>query len=203
MGGFFVEKMITTVESQPRLAEYPGTLTAYADGITVGRTILPETPLQTWSPNTTFLRFYNALNGKSEKEAKLRRNIVFSLNNNSPSETVPIAHERALSAYFTYNPSDRTVILEWGMIDTKGDAKLHTYLNQAINFQVRVAEGMQLSSGHLAKISGEETYLAYLDRIGNSVQYAENEPIARMINTLHSNNFIPLTAEGFVQIPFF
>lgn len=196
--------MAVTVEAKPViLNEYPGAITAYADGVSVGRVVLPEKSMGTWAPDPIFLSFYNALNGKSENAANLRRNIVFSLNNNSPCQREPVAHERALSAYFTYNPDERVVILEWGMIDLTGNAKLHTFLNQVIDYNARAAQGMQLSSGHLARVPGTETHLAYLDRLSVANQFAHNKPTARMINTLHSYGFIPLTSEGFVQIPFF
>lgn len=187
------------------LSGYPGVSSEQTDGVNVGRVVLPERSMGIWTPNSTFLRFYNALNGKSECAASLRRSIIFSLNNNSPNSNGATAHERALSAYFSYNPDPegKEVIIEWGMIDTTGTAKLHTYLNQAIDYRARAAQGMQLSSGHLARVVGTETYLAYLDRLSIKNEFVPNDLMARMINTLHSHGFIPLTSEGFVQIPFF
>lgn len=185
------------------LGGYPGATTEQTDGVSVGRVILPEQSMGIWTPDDTFLKFYNALNGKSEGAANLRRSIVYTLNNNTPNRNGVVAHDRALSAYFTYNPQDETVIVEWGMIDAMGTAKLHTYLNKVIDYQVRAAQGMQLSSGHLSRVSGTETYLAYLDRLSTRREFAHNEPMARMINTLHGHGLIPLTSEGFVQIPFF
>ncbi len=190
-------------ESVEILHEYPGITRETVDGVEVGRIILPERQTGTWAPDSTFLRFYNALNGKSECAALSRRILVSNLNSNSPTQSESIAHGRALSAYFTYNPNGEAVIVEWGTIDMDGNAKLHTYLNRVIDYQVRAAQGMQLSSGHLAKVRGEETYLALLDRLSLRNDFAQNQAMTRMINTLHAYHFIPITAEGFVQAPFF
>jgi hypothetical protein len=208
MGGFFMayfkEKMTSLLESQPiTLGEYPEAIAEHTEGASVGRIILTERTMGTWSPDATFLRFYTALNSKNSDSIEYRRKTTFSLNNNSPCTIEPITHERALSAYFTYNPTEQTVILEWGMINPTGDSKLHTFLNRAVNYPARAAQGMQLSSGHLARVTGTETYLAYMDRLSIDNQFAPNEPMARIINTLHSYGFIPITSEGFVQIPFF
>lgn len=195
---------MTAVETKTAILEgYPGAITEQADGVSVGRVVLQESNIGVWIPDGTFLRFFNALNGSNDSAASLRRSLVFSLNNNSPNRNPTTTHERALSAYFTYNPQGETAIVEWGMIDTEGSAKLHTYLNQIIDFKVRTKQGMQLSSGHLARVTGTDIYLTYLDRLSVRNEFAPNEPMARMINTLHSHCFIPLTAEGFVQIPFF
>lgn len=185
------------------LEGYPDITRDQIDGVNIGRALLPEQNIGIWTPNETFLRFYNALNGKSEHAANLRGSMVFSLNNNSACTSEGIEHQRGLSAYYTYNPNDRIVILEWGMINSQGDAKLHTYLNQVIDYTARATQGMQLSSGHLAKVTGTDIYLAYLDRLSINNRLAPNEPMAKMVNSLHGHGFIPLTSEGFIQIPFF
>lgn len=195
--------MAQILEGETKILEgYTGVTTEQIDGVSVGRIVLPERSIGCWTPDKTFLRFFNSLNGKAECDASVRRSIVFTLNNNTSNGNVFVAHDRALSAYFTYNPKGE-IIVEWGTIDTAGKAKLHTYLNQVIDYRARAAAGMQLSSGHLARVTGTETYLAYLDRLSIGREIAQNEPMARMVNTLHSHCFIPLTSEGFVQIPFF
>lgn len=191
------------IETPTILDVYPGITQKQVDGISIGRVVLPETGMGIWTPDTTFLRFYNALNGRGESALTFRTLTVSSLNDNSPTHREIIAHERASSAYFTYNPKAEEVIIEWGMIDATGNAKLHTYLNRVIDYPERAKQGMQLSSGHLARVTGTETYLAYLDRLSVKNEFAPNNPMARMINTLHMHGFIPITAEGFVQIPFF
>lgn len=178
--------------------------------IKVGRLVIPIITLQRWEPTPMYLRFLNALNGShpqvAENAARLRRSLSFSLNNNTPNSQEPIKHERGASAYFTYDPDQRKVIIEWGMINPlDGEAKLHKYLNQVTDYPERIRQGMKLTSGHIARISGdEEIYLAFLDNlITNDRTLTNKEPRGKLVNALYSANFIPLTSEAFVQLPVF
>lgn len=177
--------------------------TEQVDGVSIGRMILPVVGVPTrWEPNSTFLRFFNALNCTPND---LRKSLLFGLNHNTPSTPYSaLVYERPVSAYFTYNPKNETVIVEWGTISlSSGEAKLHTYLNRMIDYQDRVKQGMKLSSGHMAKVDGEETYIALLDNLRSDIPIHRNDPMGKLINTLHFSGFIPITSDGFVQIPIF
>lgn len=179
------------------------------DDVNIGRTTLPVIPFVRWQPSTGFLKLFNALNGHADgrKSVDLRRSLMFSMNNNTPCTTLGIAHERAISAYFTYNPTDQQVIIEWGTIDpTNREAKLHTYLSRMIDYSERVKQGMKLSSGHIARVvtAEEETYLALLDNLpSNDTLISKDEPMGRMVNTLYFSGFIPIAADGSVRLPAF
>lgn len=180
--------------------------------VSVGRLVIPTVDFIRWEPSTTFLDLFNALNGANQQSenpnpAELRRRLTFSLNHNTPNKEAALAHERPVSAYFTHDPQEKRVIVEWGAIDPKkGEAKLHTYLNQVIDYATRVKQGMKLSSGHIARISAteEEIYLALLDNLPpNDAQIPRDAPMGKLVNTLHFSGFIPIAADGSVRLPSF
>lgn len=179
--------------------------------VSIGRIIIPVVIPTRWEPGTTFHRFFNALNGtyQQQEEPKgegLRGSFTRSLNNNTPYKHPRVAYERPVSAYFTYNPQDEAVIIEWGTIDpTNGNAKLHTYLNQVINYAERVRQGMKLTSGHIARVDTEnDIYVALLDNLpAADTPLSRYDPMGKLINTLHFSGFIPITADGFVRLPIF
>lgn len=105
------------------------------------------------------------------------------------------------------NPQGQTLIIEWGTIDLKTkEAKLHNYLYQVIDYPDRVKQGMQLSSGHLARTESG-IWLALLDKVSHEPNYRlpilKEGPVGQMINTLWAHGFVPLTTEGYVQLPVF
>lgn len=202
--------MTTLVETGS--VAYPRIVTEKIDDVSIGRITIPVYPMRRWQPSEAFHRFFNALNGMGASTEgiqphELRRRITFSLNNNTPNTDPIITHERPVSAYYTYNPNKEVVIIEWGAIDpARGEAKLHTYLNQMINYVERVKQGMKLSSGHVARVSAteEEIYLAWLDNLPtNSTHIPKEDPMGRLINTLHLSGFIPVAADGSVRLPAF
>ncbi len=190
---------------------HPTIVTEKTDGVDIGRmTITTAKTISGWEASPTFLRFYNALNGqvKPKDSASFRRRIVFYMNNNTAYCRGPLAHERPVSAYFTYDPSKQEVIIEWGTIDpTKGEAKLHDFLNRTLNPSLRVDQGMKLSSGHIARVigRGEETYLALIDNLHptDNIDITRDSPMGRLINALHFASFIPISGDGFVRLPAF
>ena len=180
----------------------PTIIAERVDGVNIGRIILPVTTLTRWEPNSTTLSLLNSLNGNSNNSETIRNSIRFSLNNNTTNERAAIAHKRAVSAYFTYNPNDETVIIEWGTINPNSEeAKLHNYLNRIINYRKRVDNGMKLSSGHLAKM--QDIYVALFDNITQGVYIKNGSPMGKTINTLYHYGIIPLTTEGYLRLPTF
>lgn len=200
--------MVNLIETRP---EDPKIVTERRGGVTVGRLVIPTASLTRWEPSETFLGLFNALNGqtigKLSEQEELRRSLLFGLNNNTPNNHSLLRHERPVSAYFTYNPRKEEVIIEWGTVDPrKRVAKLHTYLNQVVDYATRVKQGMKLSSGHIARVSSieEEVYFALLDNVASSdIPISRNDPMGRLINTLHFSGFIPLAADGLIKIPAF
>ncbi len=180
----------------------PRIVTERVYGINIGRAIFPVMTLTKWEPNSTALNLLNALNGNLDMCEATRSKIRFSLNNNTSNEYPVIKHERAVSAYFTHSPNDKTVIIEWGSIDPNSkEAKLHSYLNRMINYQERVNNGMKLSSGHLAKL--EDMFIALFDNITKDTSIKKDTPLGETINTLYHYGIIPITAEGYLRLPAF
>ncbi len=199
-----------TLLKETELFKSPVIVTELSDDVSVGRMILPASQIVRWEATNVYLRFFNALNVKESavdfKPENLRRSLLFYLNNNTPNSNPVIAHERPVSAYFTYNPNDETVIVEWGTINPfTRQAKLHVYLNSVIDYTERVKQGMKLSSGHIAQIVGEENmYLALLDNLpSRKMHISRNEPMGKLINTLHHFGFIPIAADGSMRWPAF
>lgn len=190
---------------------HPKIVTEVPGGVTVGRIVLPVVTPTVWEASPTFLRFFNVLSRQRPLEQPnphidLRRSLLFSLNNNTANQHESISHGRPVSAYFTYNPRDEVVIIEWGTINpATGNAKLHTYLNNVIDYQDRVRQGMKLSSGHVAKIVGEEyTYLALIDNLlYTNTHIQRDEPMGKLVNALHFGGLIPITSDGYIQLPAF
>lgn len=195
----------TGVNTRPKI------VTERKGKVSIGRLTIPASCIQTWQSGPNFERFFNALNGNNTDgkyaPPRLRQSLTFSLNNNTPNRTKPLNHERGVSAYFTFNPEGEEVIIEWGTIDPRrGTAKLHTYLNAAIDYTTRVKKGMKLSSGHIARVAKteDEIYLALLDNLCSSTSpIKRNDPMARLVNALYSAGFIPIAADGSVRLPVF
>ncbi len=180
-------------------------ITERVDGVNVGKITLRVEPLNFFQSTEAFDTLLNSLNGHNHSNEQLRKNLVFHLIHNAATTKNPITHERAVSSYFTYDPNSELVIIEWGTIDLKsGDAKLHTFLNQSINFTERIKRGMRISSGHLAKLKKTKGYIALFDNLFSQKPRSEISPqLKKTINTLHLNGIIPITADGFVQLPVF
>lgn len=98
------------------------------------------------------------------------------------------------------------VIIEWGRINPEtSEAKLHDFLNQSIHASKRVSQGMQVSSGHIARLSNAEhdQYFAFIDRLRYTGYLDRATPLGVVVNTLYAHKFIPISAEGKVQFPAF
>lgn len=173
-------------------------------GIRIGRATLSNKSSHIWIPIPTTLDLMDALNSDNQRAEGFRRSITFNLCNNTQSNRFSvIPHNRPVSAYYTYNPEDETVIIEWGTIDPQNkEAKLHTYLNRSIDFFTRRNFGMRISSGHLAKLSKTNEYLALFDNLTHQLTGEKpDDQIRKTIDILYQNSIIPITADGFVQLP--
>lgn len=208
---------IATVETisyipEPIVTMYePVFATERVDMVTVGRQVFPIVPLNRWCPSDVITDLINVLNGNSPQSESARRSIASDMHNNRDPRKVAVSipHERAVSAYFTYDPTDEVteqIIIEWGTIDKTGEAKLHDYLWHVIDYHDRVKQGMRLSSGHLARMQAG-FYIALLDQLSatnpTTIQINKKSPLGKMINTLYTHEIVPLTSEGYVQLPVF
>lgn len=125
-----------------------------------------------------------------DSDERLRSTLAFCMNHNSPSFTKrPYEIERGASAYYTWNPLDRTVVVEWGEIDGE-EAKLHNYLNQVLDPSARHANGMTVRSGHLTTVRQEGLVVCMLDST-----YKGQE----IVDTLNKNGFLVVDGLGNVQ----
>ena len=167
----------------------------------LGREVIPAVHgINEWTPSQTELDLINLLNRPDAK--KERYSLTYTLNNNTPNTSLAIPHERAVSAFYTYDHRNDTVLLEWGRIHPKSkEAKLHDYLRRQVNYWQRNAENLNLYSGHIAPLPDGKTYLALFDIMIQGGHVPED--LAVIINSFHASNIIPVTAEGTVQLPIF
>lgn len=174
------------------------------DGTQVGREMLSVVKtVHSWNPNNTVVGLLNAL--ASNSPDRYRHMLQFSMHNNTALESHPgIDHDRPVSAYFTYNPYDQFVIIEWGRIDPSSqNAKLHDYLNAVIDTHERKRQGMRLCSGHFATMSDGHTKIVLLDALMGEKPIDTGSDWANMINTFHANNIAPITNDGYFIMPVF
>ena len=61
-------------------------------------------------------------------------------NNSQVSGSHLFGNERPASAYFTLT-KENLLIIEWGKINPNGEAKLHDFLNDHVDYQKRIQEG--------------------------------------------------------------
>ena len=182
--------------------DLPNTITEEVDGVLIGKSTLSVEELFPWRPDDSVSTLINDLNTVSSKTQREREFLTYHLNNNTASEYGSVRHARPVSAYFTLDPEAQALILEWGTIDSKGNAKLHTHLNKAIDFRSRKAKGMTLSSGHIARMSSG-IHLALLDGLAPSTFINRQTSMGQMVNALYAHNFVPLDSGGHVQLPAF
>lgn len=177
--------------------------TESVDGVGIGRETLTVSRLRKLEFSPELCAMLSALNKQDNNEQ--RRRLHFHLNWNTADPHGLIPHERPASAYFTYNPSNQVVLIEWGLVDPKNnEAKLHNYLNRSLNMSERAALGMKISSGHLARLTGTNQYVALIDNLSHEMPREKiTLPMKQTINTLHNNSIIPITSEGFVRLPVF
>lgn len=163
-------------------------LTETIDGRLIGRVILePQKVSVGKTPQA------QAIEARLTGDAYFQRSIANKLNNNSSSlksETAGV--ERGVSAYYTWNPEDRTVIVEWGEIGPTSEAKLHDYLNRMIDYHDRHKKGMVVRSGHMSRFPSCGTVICLMDTIYQA------EPIVEMLNYY---GFVVIDSMGCVQNP--
>ncbi len=189
------------IEVQRRLR--PIISTESVDGVTIGRAIVPMRPHLLDEVRQVELAAVNdaLISPDLARAAYLRRTLVFSLNNNTAMHEPEMAFERPVSAYFTLDTTGRKLIIEWGKIDpTNKIAKLHTYLNNSIDYRERVQGGMKLSSGHIAKMSEGDWSVALLDNLPNlDTPLEPSSQMGKMVRSLYSAGIIPITPDGHVR----
>lgn len=171
--------------------------------VTIGKEIIPAVKIDRWTPTKEVMQILNALNHEDSESQRLRNQLGFSLRNNTPNNHIIVGHERPVSAYYTYNPSEENIIIEWGTIDPKNEtAKLHNYLNNRIPKWERIEQGMMMMSGNFGKSLKGNYYLALLDGITFG-KYEKESSKGNLINGLYENGFLPIGNDGYLIYPAF
>lgn len=131
------------------------------------------------------------------KTPNLAHRLSVYMNNNTPSTIDWIHLERPLSSYFSLNPfseddSAKQLIIEMGMIDKGGSAKLHDYLNKSLDYFSRIKSGYHLVSGHYAKTNYGA--VALIDQLSDGI--INNKHQAILVATLYANKILPVGGDG-------
>jgi hypothetical protein len=131
---------------------------------------------------------------------ELAKSLQSRLHNNSyKSGDKYFGDKRPASSYYTL--MDGRVLIEWGMIDPTGEAKLHDYLNREINVIERFKHGAIVRSGHIADITlpgrEDEVRVALFDSIASDQRLDKESPEFDMTMTLLNHNVLPVTTGGF------
>jgi hypothetical protein len=197
---------MTAIEVRPfqkTLSNFFKTGGEEVDGVGIGRETLPFADLKGLEFSPELCALLNILNKPEGNET--RRRLCFHLGWNTTDPFALVPYDRPVSAYFTYNPNNQVLIIEWGLIDPKSnEAKLHDYLNRSLNLNQRSNDGMKISSGHLAKLTGTNKRIALVDNLSHETPAEEiTLPMKRIINTFYNHKIIPITAEGYVRLPIF
>lgn len=135
---------------------------------------------------------------------RVAQNLGSKMHNNSREiDPKGLGRKRPASSYFT--SLDGQLIIEWGEIDPKGEAKLHHYLNRSIDYIDRVKKGGIVRSGHtgLVKFSNQPDFqrVALLDSLIHSTTLTPSAPEFPIIVTLANNGILPITSDGYpVQV---
>lgn len=122
--------------------------------------------------------------------------IARSMHGNSPSLNEGLGIGRGVSAYYSWDPISESLIVEWGEIGPDGEAKLHTYLNRAIDLPGRHKEGMTIRSGHMSRTKDGQVLVCLLDSVCRDFQIENNSPEYEIARTLNSYGALVVGADG-------
>ncbi len=169
----------------------------------IGRFTAPMHQSSSWSSDPVFDRFHNLLNGLGDGKnsaERIRKRLAGDLNYNRIERLMAEKyHGRAVSAFYTIDDKNGKLIIEWGKIDPDtNEGKLHESLRRAVNYTARATAKMKLVSGHIAPVDATGKFFALLDSIDHTPEkpHSFSKPELSLIDTLHSQGFLPLTAQG-------
>lgn len=126
--------------------------------------------------------------------------VATHMSNNTPLRLHGFQMDRPLSAYFSIRysitelgePILPELLIELGLIQGDGTAKLHDYLNQNVDYKGRFQLGYHLFSGHFAEtIWGS---IALLDQLYYATDLTTDHAV--LINSLVSNEILPINSQG-------
>ena len=158
-------------------------------GTQIGRAVLGTEPARVNSrPNPIECILYG--------DESLRRSMATQMHANSPSVSRWISLERGVSAYYSWNPDNKSLIIEWGAIDEDGKASLHDYLNQSINFSDRVKSGLVIRSGHMA-LANKKSLICLIDSLSQSLRVTQDSGELPIIDTLRQHQAIVIGSDGY------
>lgn len=129
------------------------------------------------------------------KNDSARKAVAAQMHNNSPSQAGIVAVDRGVSAYYSWDKESGQLIVEWGEIDAKGEAKLHQFLNQSINFSDRVKDGLTVRSGHMAVANHNRT-ICLIDSLTNDTVVDPTRPEFDIVDILTSHRAIVIGSDG-------
>lgn len=125
-----------------------------------------------------------------------RNSIARSMHGNSPSLNECPGVGRGVSAYYSWDPKTESLIVEWGEVGPDGEAKLHTYLNRAIDLPRRDKEGMIVRSGHMA--TSGDVMICLIDSLMEPDQLVLSEkPEYEIVKVLESYGAVVIGTDGY------
>lgn len=128
----------------------------------------------------------------------LCESIARSMHGNSPSlDDNVVTVTRGVSTYFSWDPKEEALIVEWGEVGPDGEAKLHTYLNRAIDLPQRHKEGMVVRSGHMAKTKRGQVLVCLIDSICRDSPINMNSDEYKIVRVLKSHGSLVIGSDGY------
>lgn len=150
-----------------------------------------------WQPEPGIIELLNRT-----KDERYREYLVFALNNNTSNNTIGI--ERPSSAFISYDPKRKRVILEWGTVNKQtGSAKLHDDLRKSIDYVDRNKQGMRILSGNIAETAGGNRVILLEALCNITEKVTKGTPEGIIVNTLYHREIAVVDAEGKFVMPVF
>lgn len=122
--------------------------------------------------------------------------IARGMHGNSPSLSEDLGIGRGVSAYYSWDPRSESLTVEWGEVGPDGEAKLHTYLNRAIDLPRRHKEGMTIRSGHMSMTNDGQVLVCLLDSVCRDSQVDNNSSEYEIVRTLRSYGALVIGTDG-------
>lgn len=119
--------------------------------------------------------------------------------NTASSGSEWFGNDRPSSAFFSIQ-NDK-VIVEWGKVNLKNEAKLHDFLRENIDYKAREDGGGIVRSGHICEIWNQDrgliTRVALFDCFSSDQIITEQRPEYPMVMTLLANGIVPITSDAY------
>ena len=187
--------------SPPRIEETTGTLTSLAArerDVTVRKHVFAVDHLNHWEPPENVTQVISVLNQPTHEAEKEREEVVGRLQSRR-GKVSTLFQETSVATYFILNsadPDNQQVTIAWELAPG--------YLKKAVDKDMLTQQGMTVIAGRLLK-TAPGVILAQLDGLkgNNDTSVPKDTEFGQMINSLHAQNILPVSDEGFVQLPSF